>query len=133
MPGHRLNVLRSIISEINNASKTPKPVTSDLQILKILRKKSADSKDAAEQFLANKREDLKATMDAEGAVLDEYAGSVETVPDELIEQAVKDAIADGANNIGAVMKKVVNAGGSLEGKPIEASKIAQFAKQLLSS
>lgn len=108
-------------------------MTSDLQILRILRKKSADAKDAAEQFLANKREDLKARQDAEGAVLDEYARSVVTVPDELIEQAVKDAIAGGANNIGTIMKNVFKNGGSLEGKPIEGSKIAQFAKQLLPS
>lgn len=128
----RLDVIRSVFAEINNASKTSKPVTSNLQILSILRKKSAGAKDAAAQFAQNNRPDLKAKQDTEITVLDEYAGQVDTVTDDLVEEAVKRATELGAKNIGTIIKALTGPGGSLEGKPVEISKIAEVAKRLLS-
>jgi len=84
----RLNVLRAIISETNNASKTSSPIRTDLQLLSLIRKRLAAAKDAGQQFLAANRSDLKEKEDKQIEVLQEYAGRVQTVSIEEIRQAV---------------------------------------------
>ena len=131
----RLNVLRAIISEAGNASKGPAPFKTDLQVLSLLRKRSAASRDAAQQFAHANRDDLKQKQHAEAAVLDEYAGQVESVAEEDIEKivagVVQQVLKDNQNpTIGLVMKELFRKGGSLDGKPVERAKVVVIAKTI---
>lgn len=137
MNPNRLNVLRAIISETNNAAKTSSPVKTDLQLLSILRKRASASKEAGRQFAEASRDDLKEKEDAQVAILEEYAGRVETTSLEEIQEAVSQTISqlqkDGKKvDIGAVLKLIFASGGVLDGKPVEKSQVSAVAKELVS-
>lgn len=132
----RLNVLRSIIAESNNASKTASPIRTDLQVLALLRKKAASARDASKQFAEAERKDLQAKEDAQAAVMDEYATQVEVMAEEDVEKAVKDTIEQlkvSTQNVrpGEVLKKLFEPGGMLDGKPVEKGPIAQTVARML--
>lgn len=132
----RLNVLRALISETNNAAKTSSPIETDLQLLSLIRKRISASRDAAEQFREANRLDLKEKEDAQIAVFEEYAGQVQTMTPEEIKAAVRNAISQldsGTKlNVGVVLKNVFAPGGVLDKKPAEKSEVAQIVKELLS-
>ena len=130
----RLDVLRGLISDVTNATKTSNPLTTDMHILSLLRKRAAASRDAAQEFSKSGREDLKDREYAQVSVLEEYAGSVDTVSDEEISARIGDVI-NGANasqeagqklSKGSVMRKLLGPGGILEGKPVEKSNVAKL-------
>ena len=132
----RLNVLRSVIAEAGNASKTSSPIRTNVQVLSILRKKLSASKTASQEFADAKREDLKQKQDAEIAVLDEYAGQIETVTEdkilEAVDEAVKSIAGSGAKlNSGIVMKELFRPGGGLENTPVEKAQVAAIVKRRL--
>src|SRR5215471_7295033 len=125
----RLNVLRAIISESNNASKTSSPLHTDLQLLASIRKRSASLKEAGREFAEANREDLKKKVLAEVAVLDEYASKVETTSTQEIQAAVSQTIGqlqtEGEKvDLGTVLKSLFAPGGALHGKPAERAKVA---------
>ena len=132
----RLNVLRSVIAEAGNASKTPSPIRTNMQVLSILRKKLSASKVASQEFAKANRDDLKQKQDAEIAVLDEYAGQVEIYSEEriseVIEEVVRSMEAAGAKlNAGLVLKELFRPGGALEDKPVEKAQVAAIVKRRL--
>ncbi|PGG98027.1 hypothetical protein AJ80_09596 [Polytolypa hystricis UAMH7299] len=132
----RLNVLRSIISQINQQSKTAQPLTTDLHILTLLRKQSSSLHTALDQYASAGRDDLRASAAAELALIDEYAGHVETVGAEEVEKAVKEAVESvrekgGSVNVGTVLKSLFEEGGALEGKPVVRGEVAKVVKELL--
>ena len=105
----RLNVLRAIISETNNASKTSSPIRTDLQLLSLIRKRVTAATDASQQFLAANRSDLKEKEDRQIEVLQEYAGRVQTMDIEEIRQAVSETISRLQNegkkaDLGSILK-----------------------------
>lgn len=133
---NRLNVLRGLIAEITNSAKTSNPITTDLQLLSLLRKRAAAAKSASEEFKAAGRNDLVEKEQMQGYVLEEYAGSVETMsePDirdavKVVVEEVKAAAGGGRFNMGDVLKKILGPGGSLEGKPVDRSTVARLVKQ----
>jgi len=130
----RLNVLRAIISETSNAAKTSSPIHSDLQLLSLIRKRSASLKEAGREFAEANRDDLKENVHAEILVLGEYAEKVATTSIEEIQSAVSQAISklqeDGGRvDMGAVLKSLFAPGGALDGKPAERGQVAKIAKQ----
>lgn len=135
---NRLNVLRALIAEVANSAKTSNPILTDMQLLSLLRKRTAAAKSAQEEFKAAGREDLVEKEQQQVEVLDEYAGCVETMGAEDISNAVQ-AVVDQAKaaagnvklNMGDVLKKVLGAGGSLEGKPVDRAEVARVVKRLL--
>ncbi|KAM5465670.1 hypothetical protein MauCBS54593_006445 [Microsporum audouinii] len=132
----RLDVLRGIISEVNNAAKTPKPIETDLSLLDILRKRASNLEASWKEYAAAGREDLTAKAEAERKVVEEYAAQVETVSEEAIRTAVEGVIAElrvGSEKmaIGSVMKKVLAAGGPLDGKPASKTVVAKIAGELV--
>ncbi|EEQ29435.1 hypothetical protein McanMca71_004325 [Microsporum canis] len=132
----RLDVLRGIISEVNNAAKTPKPIETDLSLLDILRKRASSLEASGKEYAAAGREDLTAKAAAERKVVEEYAAQVETVSEEAIRTAVEGVIAElrvGGEKmaIGSVMKKVLAAGGPLDGKPASKTVVAKIAGELV--
>lgn len=134
---NRLNVLRALLAEITNAAKTPNPITTDMQLLSLIRKRSAAAKDAGKEFAAAGRPDLVEREQAQVKVLEEYAGNVETMSEADVKAAVVkvvEAVKAAAEkvNMGDVLKKLLGPGGVLEGKPVERSEVARIVKQTLS-
>ncbi|KAI9824109.1 MAG: hypothetical protein M1832_002179 [Thelocarpon impressellum] len=135
---NRLNVLRSLLAETTNLAKTSNPITTDVQLLSLLRKRSAASRTAAAEFDGAGRADLRDKEEAQVAVLEEYAGGVETVGLEEIGRVVGGEIerlrADGCRvDVGGVLKGVLGEGGLLAGKPVERGDVARLVKEVLGS
>ncbi|MCJ1485060.1 hypothetical protein MMC06_005233 [Schaereria dolodes] len=133
---NRLNVLRALLAETANASKTSSPIKTDIELLSLLRKQTAASRSAAEQFSAANRNDLRDKEVAQIAVLEEYASGVDTLGEDEIKIVVAEAIGkmrtEGqAVNAGTVMKAVVGTGGQLKGRPVEKGEVATIVKAML--
>ena len=95
------------------------------------------SKDAAKEFDAAERPDLKEKEDAQVLVLEEYASQVQTLPIADIKVVVLDQIAAMVNantkpNPGTVLKALFAAGGPLDGKPVDRKEVATEVKNALS-
>lgn len=134
---NRLNALRGLLAEVTNQAKTSNPIKTDMQLLALLRKRTAAAKSAGDEFKAAGREDLLEKEEAQVAIFEEYAGGVETMPESDIKNAVTEvvdevkAVAQGKVNMGDVLKKILGPGGSLEGKPVDRSEVARIVKQAL--
>jgi uncharacterized protein YqeY len=132
---NRLSVLRSILSQTLNASKTNSPINTDLQMLALLRKTANASRVASEEFKSAGRQDLAEKEESQVKIMEEYAGGVETMGEEDIIAAVKEVVAkmkgEGAKmQMGEVLKKVF-APNALGDKPVEKSEVAKVVKQIL--
>lgn len=132
----RLSVLRSLLAEITNAAKTAKPISTDLQLLSLLRKRATAAKTAGDEFQAAGRQDLVEKEQEQAQIIKEYAGGVETLGDGDIRDAVVMMVetveAEGAKlGMGDVLKRLLAPGGSLEGKPVEKAQVAAIVKQVL--
>lgn len=132
----RLSVLRALLADVTNASKTANPITNDVQLLSVIRKRSSASREASAQFAAAGRKDLVDKEDAQSRILDEYAGEVETVGKEEMENAIRKAVeqmkAQGPVVLGQVMKALVGEGGSLAGKSVDRKELAAAVKRSVS-
>ncbi|KAF2159333.1 hypothetical protein M409DRAFT_30209 [Zasmidium cellare ATCC 36951] len=134
---NRLNALRGLLAEVTNQAKTSNPIKTDMQMLSLLRKRTAAAKAAGDEFKAAGREDLLEKEEAQASIFEEYAGGVETMPESDIKDAVTKvidevkAVAEGKVNMGDVLKKILGPGGSLEGKPVDRSEVARIVKQAL--
>jgi uncharacterized protein len=89
---NRLSALRALLSQTLNASKTSSPINTDMQMLSLLRKSTAQSKAASEEFKRNGREDLAKKEEDQVRVLEEYAGDVAVVGEEEIRGRVEGVI-----------------------------------------
>ena len=134
---NRLSVLRSILSQTLNASKTAAPINTDTQMLALLRKTAATSLAASEEFRAAGREDLAENETLQVKIIEDYAGSVPTVGDDEIQSAVRrviDAIKSDRPETkigtGDVLKKVF-APAVLGDKPVDRAKVASIVKEIL--
>jgi uncharacterized protein len=79
---------------------------------------------------------LKQKQDAEIAVLDEYAGQVETFSEERISETVEEVMKsmEGASaklSTGLVLKELFKPGGALEDKPVERAQVVAVVKRRL--
>ncbi|KAB8303433.1 hypothetical protein EYC80_004859 [Monilinia laxa] len=132
---NRLSVLRSLLSQTLNASKTSSPINTDMQMLALLRKSANASRAASEEFKAAGREDLVEKEESQLKVLEEYAGSVETVGEEEIRSTVKELVnsmkANGAKmQMGDVLKRVFTPE-VLGEKNVEKGEVAKIVKEVL--
>ena len=134
---NRLNVLRGLISDITTATKSNNPVTTDMHVLAMLRKRAAAGKEAAEGFAKAGRRDLEQNEEAQVSVLEEYAGGVETVSDEEIRTRIGEVINEASQeggqklNKGILLRKLLGPGGAFEGKPVEKSNVAKLVDAAL--
>ena len=134
----RLNVLRALISETTNAAKTASPIQTDIQLLSLIRKRVAAAKEAAAQFAAAERPDLKEKEDQQVAVLEEYASHVKTMSVEEVEAVIGQDIATLKEtgkklDVGQILKSLFAPGGALDGKPVERKEVANLVKKVVSS
>lgn len=132
---NRLSVLRSLMSQTLNASKTSSPIQTDLQMLALLRKTANASRTASAEFKGAGRQDLADKEDSQLKIMEEYAGGVETVAEEDVVAAVKGVVENmksegGKMQMGEVLKRVF-APEALGGKPVERGEVARIVKQVL--
>lgn len=134
----RLNVLRALISEVNNSVKTPSPIQTDLQLLSLIRKRVAAAQQAAQQFQEAGRADLKEGEDLVVSILEEYAGQVETMGVNEIKAIVSQEInklkeAGSKVDIGSLLKALFAPGGAMDGKPAERGEVAKIAREAVAA
>lgn len=133
---NRLSVLRGLLAEVTNQAKTSSPVKTDMQMLSLLRKRTASAKAASDEFKAAGRQDLVDKEDGQVQVLEEYAGGVETMSLDDVREAVVETVDEvkqesGKANMGDVLKKLLGPGGNLDGKPVEKKDVAAIVKEVL--
>lgn len=98
----------------------------------------AAAKEAANQFAEADRPDLKEKEDAQVAILEEYAGKVETMSLEDIKAVVSQEVsklkeAGKKVEVGGLLKSFFAPGGALDGKPAERAEVAKIAKEAVAS
>ncbi|KAG7287989.1 hypothetical protein NEMBOFW57_007509 [Staphylotrichum longicolle] len=132
---NRLAVLRSVLAATLNASKTDKPIRTDAQLVSLLQKTAGKSQEAAQEARAAGREDLAEKEEAQQRILEEYAASsgVREVGEAEIRQLVESTkaalLAEGVPEktlAGQVTKKVLAAGGPLDGAQVNKSAVAKI-------
>ncbi|ROV91682.1 hypothetical protein VMCG_09231 [Cytospora schulzeri] len=135
----RLGVLRGVISATNNAAKTPTPISTDVQLVQLLRKTARGNQEAVEEARAAGREDLVEKEETQIKIIEEYIADsgVQTLGKEemqtIVEKVVSDAKSEGVDEkrlSGEVMKRLMSKGGPLEGKEVNRNELAQIAKEL---
>jgi uncharacterized protein YqeY len=132
---NRLSVLRSLMSQTLNASKTSTPIQTDLQMLALLRKTANASRVASAEFKGAGRHDLADKEESQLRIMEEYSGSVETLSEEEILVAVSGVVEEMKSagekiQMGEVLKRVF-APELLGEKPVERGEVARIVKQVL--
>ncbi|KAH8648773.1 Yqey-like protein-domain-containing protein [Tricladium varicosporioides] len=132
---NRLTVLRSLLSQTLNASKTSNPINTDMQMLALLRKTKASSEAAVSDFEKAGRSDLVEKEQKQIAVLEEYVGGVEVMGEEEIKAGVESVVAamTGELKMGDVLKEVFKEGGPIEGKNADRGVVARVVKEVLAA
>ncbi len=121
-------LLGTILSDIKNKRIELQRDVADAEVVDVIRKGIKRRKESVEMYTKGNREDLVAKETAEIALLDKYLPP--EVDQEELRTAVKAAIAGGANNIGAVMGKVMpQFKGRAEGNTINAIAREELGKQ----
>ncbi|KAI1497698.1 GatB/YqeY domain-containing protein [Biscogniauxia marginata] len=133
----RLTVLRSILSAALNASKTASPVSTDAQVVGLLRRARRATEEARAEAEAAGRADLVEREEAQVRVLDEYvagSGVEELGAGELralVAGAVDEAGGKAKAKMGDVMKALLAPGGPLAGKDVEKGELAKTVKEVI--
>ncbi|KAF8849998.1 GatB/YqeY domain-containing protein [Acephala macrosclerotiorum] len=132
---NRLSVLRSLLSQTLNASKTSSPINTDMQMLSLLRKSANASKAASEEFKNAGRQDLAEKEDLQVSIMEEYAGGVVIIGEEEIREAVEKVVEGikgegGKLAMGNVLKRVFGPE-VLGDKPVEKGDVARIVKEML--
>lgn len=129
----RLNVLRGVLADITNASKTATPAKTDLQIVSLLRKRAAASKAAAEEFQKANRGDLVGKEEEQVAIMEGYAESVKMLDEEEVRKIVSELRIgmekEGVKvDKGSLIRKLIGPGGVFDGQPVEAKTVARMVQ-----
>ncbi|OBT61536.1 hypothetical protein VE03_08883 [Pseudogymnoascus sp. 23342-1-I1] len=134
---NKLNVLRALLSQSLNASKTSSPIVTDMQMLALVRKNAAASKQAAAEFVEAGRQDLADKEAEQMRVMEEYIGEVKTVGEEEIRRVVGEVVeglkAEGGKlQMGEVLKKVFSKE-VLGERNVERATVARIVKEALAA
>lgn len=131
----RLDVVKSLLAEITNASKTSNPADTDIAILQIINKTKTKARDSILEAKKAGREDIVEKEKAGITFLDEYASKVDSVGDEEIRGVVEKVVAAMGKDetgkplgMGQVMKNVML---ELEGKPVLRADVVKVVKKYL--
>jgi uncharacterized protein YqeY len=121
---HRTTLLTMTLSELKNREIELGREATDADVLDVVTKAVKRRKEAADQIRAAGRAEMADREEQEAAILGVY------LPQQLTEEEVRtiarDAVAAGANNIGAVMSAMMpKIKGRFDGK--EANRIAREA------
>lgn len=132
---NKLAVLRALLSQTLNASKTSSPIVTDMQMLALVRKNTAASRVAAAEFVAAGRPDLAEKEENQIKVMEEYSGGVETVGEEevrgIVEETIKGMREEGAKlQQGEVLRKLFGKD-VLGERNVERGEVAKIVKEVL--
>ena len=132
----RLDVLRGLISDATNATKTSNPITTDYQMLQVIRKRVKSCEGAAKEAEDAKREDLRDKELQQITVLEGYIKDSSFVSEENVKMTVQKTIgkirteggkADKAN----VMKALIGQNGALDGQLVDKKLVAAVVDGML--
>jgi uncharacterized protein YqeY len=131
---NRLSVLRSVLAETLNASKTDKPIKTDVQLVALLQKSARKAQEAAAEARGAGREDLAEKEETQQRIFEEYAAGSgvkemgEAELGELIESTKAALVAEGVKKelAGQMIKKFLAPGGLLEGVSVDKKKAAKM-------
>jgi uncharacterized protein len=135
----RLSVLRSVLAATLNASKTSAPITTDVQLVALIKKTARASQDAAEEFRSAARQDLVDAEEAQIRVLEEYAAGsgVESLGEvelrAVVQPVVTGLLGEGVSAkavIGPAMKRLLSQEGPLEGKSFDKAVLMGIIKEV---
>ena len=122
-------LLGTVLSEIKNKKIELRRDTTDADVIDVLRKSIKRRRESIEMYNKGNRKDLADKESAEAAALEKYLPA--QVSDDELRAAVKAAIAGGANQIGAVMGKVLpQFKGRADGSTINAIAREELSKQV---
>jgi uncharacterized protein len=102
---HRTLLLSTILSDIQNRRIELRRDVTDEEVVDVLRKGIKKRREASEAYASASRAELAERERLEAEMLDGYLPA--QVPDDELRGAIREAIASGANNIGAVMGRVM--------------------------
>ena len=121
-------LLSTVLSEIKNKKIELRREPVDADVIDVLRKSIKRRRESVEMYTKGGRQDLADKEQSEAAALEKYLPA--QVSDDELRAAVKAAIAGGANQIGAVMGKVLpQFKGRAEGGVINAIAREELARQ----
>ena len=121
-------LLGTVLSEIKNKKIELRRDPTDADVIDVLRKSIKRRRESIEMYTKGNRLDLAEKESAEAAALEKYIPA--QVGDSELRAAVKAAIAGGANQIGAVMGKVLpQFKGRADGSTINAIAREELSKQ----
>ena len=135
----RLAVLRAVFATTLNASKTTSPITTDVQLVALLRRTARTSQEAVAKFRSAGRQDLVDKEEAQIQVLEEYAaGSGVQAIDEadmrrIVQQVISEHVANGTDAMGQIMKILLAPEGPLAGNSFDKSALNTTVKEVLQS
>jgi len=98
-------LLSTVISEIKNKKIELRRDPVDADVIDVIRKSIKRRRESIEMYAKGGRQDLADKEQSEAAALEKYLPA--QVSDDELRAAVKQAIAGGATQIGAVMGKVL--------------------------
>jgi len=121
-------LLGTVLSEIKNKKIELRRDPTDADVIDVLRKSIKKRRESVELYQKGNRPELAEKESSEAAALEKYLPA--QVSDEELRAAVRAAIAGGANQIGAVMGKVLpQFKGRAEGSTINAIAREEMAKK----
>lgn len=101
----RTTVLTTVLSEIRNREIEVKHELTDEEVVEVVNRQIKRRREAAEQMRSGGREELAAKEEREAEILIEYLPP--QVSEDEARTIVREAIAGGAGNVGAVMAAVM--------------------------
>jgi hypothetical protein len=101
----RTLILTTTLSEVRNREIELGRDASDEDVREVVQRAVKRRREAAEQMRAGDREDLAAKEDAEAALLVQYLPA--QLSEDEVRGHVREAIAAGAGNMGAVMGRIM--------------------------
>lgn len=124
----RLSVLRGLLAEITNASKTDKPISNDAALFVLLKKRIASGQESVEEFQKARRDDLVENEEEQIRVLKEYMGGIDVWSGEELRKKVEGVVEEtrsaGEKVIpGKIMGKVIKDSGDKAVDREELSKV----------
>jgi uncharacterized protein YqeY len=134
----RLNVLRAVLADITNLSKTNTPVKDDLALLALLKKRMGSVRQSIQEFYEADRKELVAKEEEQLKVLEDYASNIQVLSQHevraVVEAQVDELQANGKTaTLSEVMKKCTGPGGAFEGQMVEKSLVASTVKEVLAT
>jgi uncharacterized protein YqeY len=135
---NRLAVLRSVLAATLNASKTDKPIKTDVQLVGLIQKSARKSQETAAEARQAGREDLVEKEEAQQRILEEYAagsgvreiGEVELK--QIIQSTKAALVAEGVQGKalqGEIIKSLFKPGGLLEGASFEKKGVVTLIRE----